>query len=430
MLALALASSIILARALGPEGRGLFALVLLLPELARTFGLLGFEQANAVYAGLEPGGRRILVWQSAAIAGVVGGIIAIGSISVLALEVGGAQTLVRGPLWLYVLPLAILPARIVSEYWGAIVRGMNYIVLLNVTEAATKVASVLLVIFLVGWLGFGVAGAVCADVIMGLGTVVLMVALLFHLGVWGRPAFDKALGKRTWQFAFPAYCAGLMSYLNYRVDQFIIVALLPPEQLGFYVIAVDLAERLWTLTGAVATALLPHLTNSPQRDPALAAVICRHVMVWTGLASVTVFMFADFVVRILYSEAFAPAVGALRWLLPGILVMTAGKVVVGELAAREKIRFTVWLGFVAVAINVGGNLLLIPSMGIAGAALASTVSYSLISLVVIKYYVRETGVSWTALVPRRSDLLAYSALWHRLMQAVAAKPAKPGIVQP
>src|SRR2546421_6734266 len=54
VLALALVSSIVLARTLGPEGRGLFALVMLLPEIAGSFALLGFEQAYAVYAGLFP----------------------------------------------------------------------------------------------------------------------------------------------------------------------------------------------------------------------------------------------------------------------------------------------------------------------------------------------------------------------------------------
>ena len=67
-LGLALVSSIVLARWLGPEGRGLFALVLLLPGLAKSVGLLGLDQANSVYAGLAPEGRRALVWQSAAVA--------------------------------------------------------------------------------------------------------------------------------------------------------------------------------------------------------------------------------------------------------------------------------------------------------------------------------------------------------------------------
>ena len=216
-----------------------------------------------------------------------------------------------------------------------------------------------------------------------------------------------------------------MTYLNYRVDQIIVAAMLPPEQLGFYVIAVGLAERLWIPTGAVVTALLPHLTNSPERDPALPAVIARHVMLWTGAACLLVFALSDVLVRVLYSSAFAPTVAPLRWLLPGIFTLSVGKVLVAEILTREKIRFTVWMSAVAALANVAGNLVLVPRMGISGAALASSISYSLASLVVTWYFLRQTGVSWTVLLPRRSDLLAYSVLWRRLTELASLGSGTP-----
>src|SRR5713226_6896373 len=98
-LGIALVSSMVLARGLGPEGRGLFALVLLLPELVKTFGMLGFQEANAVYAGLEPGGRRAIVWHSALIAVVVGGLAAAGGACYVLLGAPGLQATVSGPRW-------------------------------------------------------------------------------------------------------------------------------------------------------------------------------------------------------------------------------------------------------------------------------------------------------------------------------------------
>lgn len=102
--------------------------------------------------------------------------------------------------------------------------------------------------------------------------------LLRHVGIWGSPAFDWALFKRTGRLALPAYSGNVLSWLNYKVDQFIIAALLPSEQLGFYVIAVGLVEWIWILPSSVGNALLPHLTNSPEHAPSLSGVIARHVM--------------------------------------------------------------------------------------------------------------------------------------------------------
>jgi O-antigen/teichoic acid export membrane protein len=315
-------------------------------------------------------------------------------------------------------------------YWQAILWGMNLISLLNLVGVGTKVASLVLIVVFVGWLRLGVAGAVWSNLVVDVGMVVLMVVLLRYVGVWGRPMFDRSLWGRTTRFALPAYGGNVAAYLNYRVDEIIIAMLLPPEQLGFYVIAVGLVEQLWILPGAVANALLPHLTNSRDHHLALPATIARHVMVWVGVVCLLVFVLADVVVRVLYSSAFAPAVAPLRWLLPGIFTLSIGKVLVAELLAREKPRYAVWATGIATLVNIVGNLLLVPRMGISGAALASSISYSLLTLILTWYYLRETSVPWTALAPCRSDLLVYAAPWRYLAQVFPLGNDVSGGTQP
>jgi O-antigen/teichoic acid export membrane protein len=413
LLLFALLSSVLMARTLGPEGRGLLALVLLLPALAKTVALLGFEHANAVYAGLEPDRRRALVWQSAAIAAVVGGMFAIAGMAAVAAGGLGIAALVQGPLWLYLLAFVTVPCALITEYWGAILRGMNRIGVLNLATVGTTVASLVLIVVFIVWLRLDVAGALWAECVISVASVILMAALLKSVGAWGRPTFDRALWWRSVRFALPAHGATLAAYLNYRVDELVIAALLPPEDLGFYVLAVGIAERLWIIPGAAATALLPHLSTSPRRDPALAATMARHVTLWTGAACLLIFALAHVFIETLYSAAFTRAVTPLRWLLLGIFTLTIGKVLVAELLVREKPRYTVYASGMAAVVNLAANLVLVPRLGISGAALASSVSYSLLSILVTRYYLRETGLSWTELVPRWSDLQIYYALFRR-----------------
>jgi len=423
LLATALISSVVLARGLGPESRGLFALVLLLPDWARSLGLLGFEQANAVYAGLEPGRRHALVWHSVAIAVVVGGTCALGGVAFFMLDAPGASSLLKGPFWLYLLPLSAVPARLLFEYWGAVLRGLNRIVLLNAVDLGTKVVSLALVVVFVAWLHLGVAGAVWVDTLVTVGGVVVLGALLWLSGAWGWPTFDRSLMKRTAGFAIPAHAGSIAAYLNYRGGELIIAMLLPPEQLGFYVIAVGIAERLWILPSAVTTSLLPHLTNARQRDPALTAIVARHVMAWVGAGCVLVFVLAGFLVPFLYSSAFEPAVTPLRWLLPGVFALSVGKILVAELLARERPRYTVYASGAAGVVSLASNLVLVPQLGISGAAIASTLSYGLLSVILTRYYLRETGHSWTVLVPKWSDLQAYASVWSRRRPTGAPSPA-------
>src|SRR5439155_18898998 len=134
---------------------------------------------------------------------------------------------------MYLLALSTVPCALVADYWGAILRGMNRIVVLNLAVQGSALAWLCLLLTLVVWLGLGVTGAVWADGLINVGAVVLMGVLLKHVGAWGRPSFDRALWQRSARFALPAHGGTVAAYLNYRVDELIIAALLPAEQLGF-----------------------------------------------------------------------------------------------------------------------------------------------------------------------------------------------------
>jgi O-antigen/teichoic acid export membrane protein len=413
VLALALVSSMALARILGSVDRGLLALILLLPEFATSFGLLGFDQANVVYAGLEPQSRRSLFWYSMAIAASVGGLMILGCVAYWIIGAPGLASLRRVPFWLYALSLSGIPFSLLTEYWNSIIRGTNRIGTTNLVEIGRKVGSVVLILLFVGGLRLGVAGAIWADWIFQIGSVLVLLWLLWRMDLIGRPVLDRGLFRRLAGFALPAYLSAVLSFLNYRVDQLIVAAMLPAEQLAFYVIAVGLAERLWIPTGAAANALLPHLTNSRDRDPAVSAVLARHLVVLTGLGCGLVYIFSDGVIKILYSAEFIGAVAPLRWLLPGILTLTVSKVLVAELLARKRVNYSLRGAAVAAVLNIVGNIVLVPRMGISGAALASTISYSVLSGMIIAYYLRETKLPWTVLMPTNRDLSVYKTFFPR-----------------
>jgi O-antigen/teichoic acid export membrane protein len=250
-------------------------------------------------------------------------------------------------------------------------------------------------------------------VVVAVLTAAVLVGVLWNVGAWKKPTFDLSVWRRSVHFAWPAYGGNVAGYLTYRINEFIIAVFLPPEQLAYYVLAVGIVERLWVLPGAAAVALLPHLTNSPTRDPVLSAVIARHVALWVGGASLLLFAFAHPAVELLYSSAFSPAVAPLRWLLPGIFLLSIGKVVLAEVIAREKPHFPSLASAVALIVNVAVNVALTPSMGISGAAVAASASYALLAVMWVWYYTKETRVPWTALLPSPKDFLLYTELLRR-----------------
>jgi O-antigen/teichoic acid export membrane protein len=110
-------------------------------------------------------------------------------------------------------------------------------------------------------------------------------------------------------------------------------------------------------------------------------------------------------VRLLYSDRFLPAVTPLMLLLPGIFTMSISKILTSDLTARGYPRAGMWAGLVAVVSNVVLNVFLIPRLAIDGAAISSSVSYSLYAVVIVVYFMRVTGVRFTAIViPTAEDV--------------------------
>jgi len=71
----------------------------------------------------------------------------------------------QGPSSLYRLALSVIPVVIVNKYWGSIIRGMNYLSLMNGVEVVSKPISILILVAVLVWLRLGVMGAVIAQLL-------------------------------------------------------------------------------------------------------------------------------------------------------------------------------------------------------------------------------------------------------------------------
>ena len=107
----------------------------------------------------------------------------------------------------------------------------------------------------------------------------------------------------------------------------------------------------------------------------------------------------------LYGEAFRPSIMALVWLLPGIVIFSVANVLAAYIAGIGKPRLNLLVSGLSLIVTIGLDIALIPRMNIVGAAIASTLSYSLSALLLIIFFIRETGASLReVLLPTSEDV--------------------------
>ncbi|MEM3071802.1 MAG: flippase [Candidatus Anstonellales archaeon] len=424
-LGVGLATSIILARVLGPEGKGIFTLAILLPSLIVTFGNFGIGPATAFFVAREDFQRQKILGNNVFLSilfGILG--ITFGIIIIVIAK----QQLFPGVASIYLYYVLILiPIELFIPYTKYVLLGVQSIKKYNYVDILQSIIFLFLLIILLLIFNTGVAGALVCYTL----TLITIGGISF---VWSRSlaggvefVIDKTYVKKAAAFGLQIHLANILGFLNYRIDVLFISALLGPSAVGLYSVGVGMVEKLWLISYAASTVLFPRVCaeKDEERKNAFTPLVARTVLWTTALGAIALFPLGRFIIKLLYSDAYLPAVGALQALLVGTVTLSAGRVLTNDIAGRGRPSLNIYVGLSAVFTNVVLNGMWIPRFGISGAAWASTVSYSVWFLGALIFYCRLSGNKWYKLVlPQKGDMAVYinsmdgilrpvNALWQR-----------------
>jgi O-antigen/teichoic acid export membrane protein len=190
--------------------------------------------------------------------------------------------------------------------------------------------------------------------------------------------------------------------------------LLNPFAVGLYSLAVQIVERLWILSQAVSTVLLPRISelkDDETKRGLITPFISRWVLMITASGSLLLALAAPFLIPLIFGMEFAGSVVALQVILVGITLGSASRILANDIAARGRPELNLYCSVIAILINLVGNLLFIPLMGITGAALATTISYGLNTLMKIYLYARISKIKWyKTIIPEKKDFILLISL--------------------
>ena len=241
-----------------------------------------------------------------------------------------------------------------------------------------------------------IAGQVLAVVLLG-------AYIQRRLSGFGRP--DLPLGRGCLSFGLKAHAGRVMLVGNYKLDQWIVGAIAGPRELGLYSIAVTWFETLFYLPTALVAVQRPDLVRTSPRGAAVRAALGFRaaLLVTAGLGAI-VFIAAPVLCVTFFGEEFRGSIDDLRMLVPGVLGILALKLLGNALIAQGKpLLETAAIG-VAFVLTLVLDLLLVPPYGGLGAAIASTVGYTVGGAAMVILFVRAFGGRISELVPRGREI--------------------------
>lgn len=416
------------ARLLGPAGRGQISLCLMVTIFGVLIGGLGAEYPLTIWTAESTG--KSTEWLPAILwTGVVGSIFA-SFLWVIVYWKWSPAFLKGMSSRMAMVALASIPLSMLFTYLMAILIGLERFRLRSGMALSTQIVGLLgigLMVYLFGakpevaLMGYQLGMLVC---------VVVIAALLrdFFRHAWNlKAAFGKfssvlSLGVR-------GQLGNLATFFNYRLDVFMVNYFFDTTQVGLYAVGVLVSEALWQIPNAAAVTLFPRTVRTLDKGAAqFTCLVIRHVLLVACVFGAGMALLSPLAIPLLFGPRFGPSVAVLWWILPGTIALSVSKVICADLAGRGRPEFSSICAFLSLVVTGSLDLLLIPRMGINGAALASTAAYSVQTILLAFFLKRQLQVPWKSfLVPSLDELAAYQRAWLRCKAWLwpAAAPTSP-----
>jgi len=231
--------------------------------------------------------------------------------------------------------------------------------------------------------GFGVLGFFLGSLI---GFCVALLACFVMVFANIRFVFSSAFLKDVLKFAVPLVPAGLAYWIFNVSDRLLLGKLASLDQVGLYAIAVRLIIVMEFGRGAFGQAWSPRayqIYTTDSRYPEIFGKMLLYVLVGFSFLAVGFTTFAREALMFLTTSAYFPAANAVGPLALGSVAYASTQVTALGISLKKKTKYLAYYAWITAVGNVGLNFLLIPKYGMMGAAVATAISYSFLT---IAYY--------------------------------------------
>lgn len=406
LVVLGMANGILVARILGPTLKGQASLLLNAVQMLFMIGGLGLGSSFAYFVARKSYDVGTVIWMAIISSGILGGLSTLLFIVSLPLHkgvwAGMSQTLLITVSLLTMLYL-------LNNFLGRIISAQDKIYSYNIIDVCKSAVDLMTVVILIGVFGLGLKGYVVS---LCLVAVFQLFIFAFSLKESFRPRISvgRIMVGEALTYGMKSYALLLVNFLNYRIDLFLLKYFRSDAEVGYYSLAVGMAELLWMVPNSTVAPLFNRIAGSESVDRSTLTVrTCRWSLYFLLVVAVVAIFWGKFFIGLLYGHEYLPSYAPFICLLPGICLFPIYKLLVVDLAARGMPGYGTITSIVALVTNVGANIFLIPRYGTTGAAFSSSVSYALMSVLSLIFFVRLTKLSLKELFipdPSERELVA------------------------
>lgn len=199
--------------------------------------------------------------------------------------------------------------------------------------------------------------------------------------------FDLPTVKQLLKDSWPLILAGLAVMLYMRVDVVMLQQMVGEREVGIYAAATKISEIWYFLPSIIVASVSPAIIKAHSLDSGLYISRLRQlyfIMAWLAIGiSLPLSLLSGTIVSILFGSEFAEAAPVFAIHLWASIAVFLGVASGQYLLVEQLQKISFYRTFIGLVCNILLNLILIPSMGAKGAAIATVISYFAATLALI-----------------------------------------------
>jgi len=394
-------TGVILARILGPSGKGTLTLLLTIPSFAYAAGNMGLGVSMSYFSG-EAEQDEVIV--NGFFLVFVLGIIS-SAIAALVVFVVRDELFPGNEIYLLLIAVSLVFLLYFYEFTLMGFQALYQIYTLNIILFIRPIVYLILIILFLVFLNMGVIGALIATGVGLIFTIVPGLIILRKQIETSIYSIDFSLLRKILLYGTKVHSGAILQAFSARIDYWIIAYFLDPASIGYYALATSLGEMLLIIPASIQEVLMPRVMryDDKHRD-GLVRISNRLVLFVLALASIGLIVLGKPLITTLYGMEFLPSYQILVFLLPGVMAYASNRVLgVDIYAIGRPLLSSLASGTILVSLSVA-DFLLIPRMGINGAAFGYSLAYIFGMLVIISLYRSlKGGKTFDLLVAKKED---------------------------
>jgi len=412
LMALATVSGILVARLLGPAGRGELAIAVLWPSVLAAIGNLGLREAFTYELAKAPSLRARLTGLAILLAlGQSILLVVLGFVLIPWLTRDQTPEVTRSALAF----LWFIPANLLAAYALGLLQGDLAIAIFNMIRLSVSIVyfAAVLVLWAMGAVTVWnvTLGLLLANYVTAAFGVVAVLAK--YSATW---AIDPWLTKRLFSYGIRNHAGSISSFLNQRLDQMLMAVMLAPVELGLYTAAVNISGLARLGSGAFGTLVFPKVAaTDPAEQRTVAQLYSRLNVTITAASGLVLMATIPILVPLLYGSAYRPSVVPAEILTVAAVFVGIGQAWAGSLRGLGHPLEPAKAELISLVVTAIGLALTLQLWGILGASVTSLFAY-LVSSVYMYIQIRRLlslklrevlwPVSWAVIRSRLKPLEA------------------------